>query len=85
MKAYNSLFADLRVLANQLFANFVQHRRLQLRMTCSEAAELAGLPFFTWVAIESGWHSELSDNLVLTMAGTLEVSVDVIRRLSHSN
>jgi len=85
MKGYNSLFADLRSLPNQRFAYFVEHRRLQLRMTCSEAAELAGMAFSTWVAIESGWHSELSDNLVFTIAGTLEVSADLIRRLIASN
>jgi DNA-binding XRE family transcriptional regulator len=85
MKVYNSLFTDHRILPNELFAYFVQHRRLQLRMTCSEAAELAGLPFSTWVAIESGWYSELADNLVFTIAGTLEVSADLIRRLSVSN
>jgi hypothetical protein len=54
-------------------------------MTCSEAAELAGVAFSTWVAIESGWHLELADNLVFTIAGTLEVSADLVRRLSASN
>jgi hypothetical protein len=85
MKVNNSRFAEHRVLPNELFAYFVQYRRLQLRMTCGEAAALAGLSLSTWRAIESGQHSELADNLVFTIAGTLEVSADLVRRLSESN
>ena len=85
MKAYEPLVETLRVLPNQLFAAFLERRRLQLHLTSSEAADLAGLPFSIWVSIETGWHSELSDEVVFAVARTLEVSADLIRRMSAIN
>jgi hypothetical protein len=85
MQTYEPLVETLRVLPNQLFGAFVERRRMQLRMTSSEAADLAGLPFSIWVSIETGWHSELSDEVVFSVARTLEVTADLIRWMSAIN
>jgi len=66
-------------------AYFVQRRRQQLQMTCAEAAKLAGLSTSQWKALEAGRFREMHDNISFTLAGTLRVSVDLIRWLAASN
>ena len=66
-------------------AYFIRQRRQQLQMTCPEAAKLAGLSPSQWKALESGRFPEIRENISFTLAGTLEVPVDLIGWLAASN
>ena len=66
-------------------AYFIRMRRQEMRMTCARAAKLAGLSVSQWKALESGKFPSIQDNISFTIAGTLEVSVDLIRWLAASN
>ena len=70
--------------SNEL-AHFIRQRRQELRMTCTEAAELAGLSGSQWKALELGRFSKMQDIILFTIAGTLEVSADLISWLAASN
>jgi hypothetical protein len=72
-------------LNNQLFAIYVQHRRLQLCMNCEDAAELAGLQISQWISLEQGWIPDLGDNIMSAVAGTLETRVDHLNLLVISS
>jgi hypothetical protein len=76
----SSIYGD-----NQLFAAYVQYRRLQLGMNCNEAARLAGLPIAQWISLEEGWIPDLGDNAMLAIAGTLETRVDRLNLLASWN
>jgi hypothetical protein len=70
---------------NQLFAIYVQRRRLQLCMKCEDAAELAGLQISQWISLEQGWIPDLGDNIMSAVAGTLETRVDHLNLLAISS
>jgi hypothetical protein len=63
------------------FASYVQWRRRQLHLTIAQAAELSGLRFSDWYAIEAGWIPN-NPNLLRSIAGTLETSMITIDLLA---
>jgi hypothetical protein len=70
----------------QLFAAYVQQRRLQLGMNCQEAARLAGLSIVQWISLEQeGWIPALGGNAMLAIAGTLETRIDQLNLLATCN
>ncbi len=51
---------------------YIHDRRLELGLTVAEAAELTGMEFCHWAALEGGWVPQ-DDNLIRSIAATLEV------------
>jgi hypothetical protein len=70
------LFPNLR------FSSFIRARRHYLRLTEEQAAALAGLSICEWAAMESGWFPFNRNNIVFAVAGTLEVSHEVVEMLT---
>jgi hypothetical protein len=65
---------------NHTLGSLLMRRRQQLRMTCTEASELSGVSFATWIAIEAGWVPALEEGTLFAIASTLELGTDVICR-----
>lgn len=66
-------------------ADFVRVRRQQLHLTHREAAKLSGLSVSQWKALEAGRFPKMQDNINFIVAGTLQVSADLIGWLAASD
>jgi len=65
-----------------LLAIFVRFHRQQLGMSVSYAADLAGLQFEQWAALEAGWVPTRGSGQLYSVAGTLKVNTDSLLRLA---
>jgi len=65
-----------------LLASYVRFRRRQLGMSVTYAAELAGLQFEQWAALEVGWVPARGSTELYSVAGTLKVDTDSLLRLA---
>lgn len=63
-------------------ASFIERRRFQLKMSCEQAAKLAGLGLSQWLALESGWIPPSGENIWWALAGTLEIGINKITYLA---
>ena len=68
-------------------ARFIEGRRRELNLLIQRAAELAGMQFTEWCALEAGWVPT-DENVVSAIAGTLEVSrvqIVVLAMIARAN
>ena len=68
----NKLTKSDRIHNALALANCVQRRRENLHMSIERAADLAGMQFSAWFALEAGWVPDALD-VLRAVAETLEV------------
>lgn len=55
------------------FGSWVRRRRLELGLSLTRAASLAGIGKSAWESIEQGWIPDADENVWRSLAATLEV------------
>ena len=62
-------------------ANFIRCRRRQLRLSVGQAADLAGISFSEWSAIEAGYLPDPGSISLYCIGGTLQVRTKSLLQL----
>lgn len=60
------------------FGNWIHRRRLEVGLSRSKAAALAGLSHRDWSMLEQGWVPSFDERLLRSIAATLEVTYDAL-------
>ena len=70
-----------------ILAVWIQRRRRELHLSTAAAAELAGIAFSEWCALEQGWVPE-DLSTIQAIAGTLEVlwpELSLVAKIARHN
>jgi hypothetical protein len=57
---------------------WIQHRRLELRLSIGRSAAMTGIKRSDWLALEAGWFPTANENLLRLLASTLQVRHDAL-------
>lgn len=78
MHAYLRQSSGHLPIAIPAFGHWVYRRRLEVGLSRSRAATLAGLSHRDWIMLELGWVPSLDEPLLRSIAATLEVTFDAL-------